>query len=85
MDAVQQGRGGPGFLEELEYDETAIDMAAKVLLVGGDPIYAINIKDQTEFTILEVIVDRASEFQEVRDKNLATDMANKVAKIMRVR
>lgn len=60
-------------------------MAAKVLLVGGDPIYAINIKDQTEFTILEVIVDRASEFQEVRDKNLATDMANKVAKSMRPR
>ena len=85
MDAVQQGRGGEGFLEELEYDETAIDMAAKVLLVGGDPIYAINIKDQTEFTILEVIVDRASEFQEVRDKNLATDIANKTAKATRPR
>lgn len=80
MDAVVQGRGGSGFLEELEYDETAIDMAAKVLLVGGDPIYAINIKDQTEFTILEVIVDRASEFREVERKNLSTEIANKVAK-----
>lgn len=55
-------------------------MAAKVLLVGGDPIYAINIKDQTEFTILEVIVDRASEFREVERKNLSTEIANKVAK-----
>lgn len=85
MDAVQQGRGGPDFLEELEYDEYAIDMAAKVLLVGGDPIYAINIKDQTEFTILEVIVDRAHEFRETELKNLATDTANKLAKTMRIR
>jgi hypothetical protein len=58
-------------------------MAARVLLVGGDPWMAINIKDQTVFTILDVIVDRAHEFQEVRDRNIATDMANKIGKMLR--
>lgn len=80
MDAVLQERGGPDFLEELEFGENAIDMAARVLLVGGDPWKAINIKDQTVFTIMDVIVDRAHEFQEVRDRNLATDIANKLGK-----
>lgn len=55
-------------------------MAARVLLVGGDPMYAMNIRDQTEFTIYEVIVDRAYEFHIIELKNLATDMANKVGK-----
>jgi hypothetical protein len=60
-------------------------MAARVLLVGGtlNVVDVLNVKDQTEFTILDVIVDRAAEFQEVRDKNLATDIANKIAKSQR--
>jgi hypothetical protein len=58
-------------------------MAARVLLVGGDPWHVINLKDQTEFTVMDVIVDRAMEFQDVRDKNLATAIANKLAKILR--
>jgi hypothetical protein len=57
-------------------------MAARFLLVGGDPWHAINIKDQTVLTIMDVIVDRAYEFQEVRDRNLATDIANKLSKIL---
>lgn len=55
-------------------------MAARVLLVGGDPMVALHLKDQTEFTVLDVIVDRAWEFQEVKEKNLATDIANKMKK-----
>jgi hypothetical protein len=58
-------------------------MAARVLLVGGDPWHVINLKDQTEFTVMDVIVDRAAEFQEVRDKNLATNIANKLSKMIR--
>lgn len=57
-------------------------MAARVLLVGGDPLYVLNCKDQTEFTILDVIVDRAWEFAETKEKNLATDMANKLGKVL---
>lgn len=55
-------------------------MAARVLLVGGDPWHVINLKDQTEFTVMDVIVDRAFEFQQTMFKNLATDIANKIAK-----
>lgn len=57
-------------------------MAARVLLAGGDPMYALNLRDQTEFTILDVIVDRAWEFEEVRQKNLATWIANNLGKIL---
>lgn len=55
-------------------------MAAQALILGGDPWKVINITDQTEFTVMDAIVNRAQEFQEVRDKNLATDIANKLGK-----
>jgi len=58
-------------------------MAARVLLVGGDPWMVINLKDQTDFMIMDAIVDRAFEFQDRRDKNLAQDIANKLGKVMR--
>lgn len=58
-------------------------MAARVLLVGGDPWMVINLKDQTDFMIMDAIVDRAFEFQQQRDKNLAQDMANKLGKQLR--
>lgn len=57
-------------------------MAARVLLVGGDPWHVINLKDQTEFTVMDAIVDRAFEFQETRDRNLAQHMANKLGKVL---
>lgn len=57
-------------------------MAARVLLVGGDPLVVLNCTEQTEFIILDVIVDRAWEFQETKEKNLSTEIANKLGKMM---
>lgn len=45
-------------------------------------MYAIGLRDQTEFTILDVIVDRAWEFEEVRQKNLAVMIANNLGKVL---
>lgn len=83
MDAVVQIRGGRGFYDELIYDENSIDMAARVLLVGGDPWMVINLEDQTDFLIMDAIVDRAFEFQQTRDKNLSQMIANKLGQVMR--
>lgn len=83
MDAVVQVRGGRDFYDALIYDENAIDMAARVLLVGGDPWLVINLKDQTDFTIMDAIVDRAFEFKETSEKNLAQNIANKLGKVLR--
>lgn len=58
-------------------------MAARVLLVGGDALAVLHCKDETEFAILDVIVDRAWEFQETKEKNLATDIANKLGKVLK--
>jgi hypothetical protein len=57
-------------------------MAARVLLLGGGSMVQeiLDMKDQTDLTILDVIVDRGWEFQEQLYKNLATDIANKVGK-----
>jgi hypothetical protein len=58
-------------------------MAARVLLVGGDPWMVINLEDQTDFLIMDAIVDRAFEFQQTRDKNLSQMIANKLGQVMR--
>jgi hypothetical protein len=58
-------------------------MVATATLFGIDPWRLITIRDQTEWSVMEAIVNRAVELLEQRDQNLATDIANKLSKVLK--
>ena len=58
-------------------------MVAMAVLVGIDPWRLLTLRDQTEWSVMEAIVNRSVDLIELRDKNLATDIANKLGKIIK--
>lgn len=62
--------------------EEEIEAAAMVAFAGIDPGRFLATKDPLEQEVIQAVADRCLELHRLRDENLATMIANNVAKAM---